>query len=30
MTRKLEVKVLVDTLNELFGKFDDASEVKNL
>lgn len=27
MTRKLDVKILVETLNELFGKFDDASEV---
>lgn len=28
MTSKLSVTNLVETLNELFGKFDDASEVK--
>lgn len=29
MTTKLKIIDLLDTLNELFGSFDDASEVLN-
>lgn len=30
MTSTVPVKMLVEILNELFGKFDDASEVNHL